>query len=72
VIESGILGYAYEKVGIERRYVFGVLILSLLRSYVNIQSPRSPRGGWFPVRRCSISACGVSSLMCKSDGESSR
>jgi uncharacterized membrane protein len=36
LIEVGILSYAYEKVGIKRRYLFLVLLLSLLGSYVNI------------------------------------
>lgn len=36
MIEIGILRYAYEKIGIDRRYVFTLLLLSLLGSYVNI------------------------------------
>jgi uncharacterized membrane protein len=36
LIEIGILGYAYEKLGISRRYVFVLLGLSLFGSYVNI------------------------------------
>jgi uncharacterized membrane protein len=36
LIEVGILGYAYEKIGIDRRHVFSVLLLSLLGSYINI------------------------------------
>ena len=36
MIEIGVLGYAYEKMGINRRYVFTLLLLSLLGSYVNI------------------------------------
>lgn len=36
MIEIGILRYAYEKLGIDRRYVFTLLVLSLLGSYVNI------------------------------------
>ena len=35
-IEVGILSYAYQRMGIDRRYVFSLLILSLLGSYVNI------------------------------------
>jgi len=35
-IQIGILQYAYEKIGVKRRYVFSILILSLLGSYVNI------------------------------------
>lgn len=36
LIEIGILEYAYEKMGINRRYIFSLLALSLLGSYVNI------------------------------------
>ena len=36
LIEIGIIGYAYEKMGVQRRYIFAVLLLSLLGSYVNI------------------------------------
>jgi uncharacterized membrane protein len=35
-IEVGILEYAYAKMGINRRYIFALLLLSLLGSYVNI------------------------------------
>jgi uncharacterized membrane protein len=33
LIQIGILEYAYEKIGIRRRYVFGVLFLSLLGNF---------------------------------------
>jgi uncharacterized membrane protein len=36
VFEIGAIQYAYEKIGIHPRYVFGLLLLSLLGSYVNI------------------------------------
>jgi uncharacterized membrane protein len=36
LIEIGILGYAYQRMGIDRRYVFSVLLLSLLGTYINI------------------------------------
>lgn len=36
MIEIGILGYTYQRMGIDRRYVFSVLLLSLLGSYINI------------------------------------
>lgn len=42
LIEVGILEYAYAKMGIHRRYVFTVLILSLLGSYVNIPVAELP------------------------------
>jgi uncharacterized membrane protein len=35
-IEIGIIGYAYEKIGIDRRHAFTLLLLSLMGSYVNI------------------------------------
>ena len=35
-IEIGVLEYAYEKIGINRRHVFSLLLFSLLGSYVNI------------------------------------
>jgi uncharacterized membrane protein len=35
-IQIGILQYAYEKIGVNQRYVFAILILSLLGSYINI------------------------------------
>jgi uncharacterized membrane protein len=35
-IEIGVIGYAYEKIGIGRRHAFTLLLLSLLGSYVNI------------------------------------
>ncbi len=35
-VEVGVLEYAYESIGINRRYVFSLLLLSLLGSYVNI------------------------------------
>jgi len=42
LIEIGILRYAYEKMGVSRRYVFTVLVLSLLGSYVNIPVAELP------------------------------
>ncbi len=36
LVEIGILQYAYEKMGINRHYVFSLLLLSLLGSYINI------------------------------------
>ncbi len=35
-IEVGVLSYAYQRMGVDRRYVFSLLILSLLGSYINI------------------------------------
>ncbi len=42
VFEIGAIQYAYEKIGIHRRYVFGLLLLSLLGSYVNIPVAELP------------------------------
>jgi uncharacterized membrane protein len=36
LIEINVLAYAYEKIGINRRYIFSLLLLSLLGSYVNL------------------------------------
>jgi uncharacterized membrane protein len=36
LIELHILSYAYERMGINRRYVFALLLLTLLGSYINI------------------------------------
>jgi len=41
-IEVGLIGYAYEKIGIDRRWVFSLLVLSLLGSYVNIPVAELP------------------------------
>ncbi len=35
-VEVGILSYAYQRMGIDRRYVFSLMFLSLLGSYINI------------------------------------
>jgi uncharacterized membrane protein len=42
VIEIGLLEYAYAKMGLNRRYVFAVLLLSLLGSYINIPVAQLP------------------------------
>jgi hypothetical protein len=42
LIQIGILEYAYEKIGIRRRYVFSVLFLSLLGSFINIPVAELP------------------------------
>jgi len=42
LIEVGILKYAYTKIGIDPRYVFLVLLLSLVGSYVNIPVAHLP------------------------------
>jgi uncharacterized membrane protein len=36
LIELRILEYAYEKVGVDRRYIFLLLLLSIMGSYINI------------------------------------
>jgi uncharacterized membrane protein len=42
LIEVGILEYAYEKIGIDRRHMFTLLLFSLLGSYVNIPVAHLP------------------------------
>lgn len=42
LVEIGILEYAYERIGINRRYIFLLLFLSLLGSYINIPLFRLP------------------------------
>jgi uncharacterized membrane protein len=42
LLEIGILGYAYEKLGIDRRYISALLMLSLLGSWVNIPIAELP------------------------------
>jgi uncharacterized membrane protein len=41
-VQVGILRYAYEKIGVARRYVFAVLLATLLGSYVNIPVAELP------------------------------
>lgn len=36
VIQVGALHYAYERMGVERHYIFTILLLSFLGSYINI------------------------------------
>lgn len=36
LIEVGILGYAYQKIGLQRRYAYALLLVCLLGSYINI------------------------------------
>lgn len=36
LVEMGVLGYAYRRIGVPPRYVFTVLVLSLLGAHVNI------------------------------------
>jgi uncharacterized membrane protein len=42
LIEVGILEYAYAKIGVGRRHMFALLILSLLGSYINIPVAELP------------------------------
>ena len=42
LIEVGLLEYAYTKIGVDRHYVFAVLLLSLFGSYVNIPVAHLP------------------------------
>jgi len=42
LVEVGLLRYAYEKVGVSQRYIFAILVFSLLGSYVNIPVAQLP------------------------------
>ena len=42
LIEIGIIQYAYVKMGVSRRHVFAVLVLTLLGSYINIPVAELP------------------------------
>jgi uncharacterized membrane protein len=42
LIELRVLVYAYETIGVSRRYVFGLLLLSLIGSYINIPFAELP------------------------------
>jgi uncharacterized membrane protein len=42
ILQVGILGYAYEKIGISRRSAYLILLLSLFGSYVNIPVAELP------------------------------
>lgn len=42
LIEVGVLSYAYQRIGIDSRYIFALLLLSLLGSYINIPVYRLP------------------------------
>ena len=42
LIEMHVLVYAYQKMGLSLRYVFGVLMLSLIGSYINIPVAHLP------------------------------
>ena len=49
-LQIGILGYAYEKMGVSGRWVYGLLLMSLLGSYVNIPVAEL-RGGRYRVEQ---------------------
>jgi uncharacterized membrane protein len=42
LVEVGVISYAYEKMGIDRRYVFGILLLTLGGSAINIPVAEYP------------------------------
>ena len=58
LVEVGVFHYTYSKMGIDRRYVYGLLLASLLGSYINIpiaelpgeSHPRSEVVTYFGVR----------------------
>jgi uncharacterized membrane protein len=41
-IEVGILGYAYQRIGIDRRHITTLLVLSFLGSYINLPIAKLP------------------------------
>jgi uncharacterized membrane protein len=42
LIEINVIGYAYERIGIHQRYIFLVLLLSVVGSYLNILVAQFP------------------------------
>jgi uncharacterized membrane protein len=44
LIEVDVLGYVYQNMGVDRSYVFGVLTLTLLGSYVYLPVAELPAG----------------------------
>ena len=50
LIEIGILGYAYQRIGVERRYVFLLLFFSLMGSYLNIPVAQLPKQEFHSAR----------------------
>src|SRR5579872_5301126 len=42
LVEVRVLSYAYERIGIDRRYVFMILVGALVGSYINIPVARLP------------------------------
>ena len=61
LVQLGILEYAYAKIGVQPRYVFLVLTLSFLGSYINIPVRSSRKRTSFPTRRSRITGCNMSS-----------
>jgi len=51
MVELRILAYAYRKIGVRPRYVFAVLVLSLVGSYINIPLYAVPVRGLVTPRR---------------------
>jgi uncharacterized membrane protein len=49
-----VLGYAYEKMGISAKYVYAILVLSLLGSYVNIPIARFTGGEQITAREVTL------------------
>ena len=57
LVEVGAISYAYEKMGIHRRYVFGILLLTLGGSYVNIPIAEFPARNI--VEQCVVPLYGI-------------
>ena len=54
VVELEVLAYAYRKIGVRPRYVFALLLLSLLGSHVNIPLYAVPVAHMSPAREVSM------------------
>jgi uncharacterized membrane protein len=53
-LEIGLLGYAYEKIGVDSRHVSALLLLTLLGSYVNIPVGLLPQKQLVAEREVSV------------------
>jgi uncharacterized membrane protein len=54
VVEPRILGYAYRKIGVPARYMFVVMLLSLLGSHVNIPLYAMPVERLLPAQNVTV------------------
>lgn len=59
LIELRILRYTYEKVGVDRRYVFSLLLLSLLEATSIFPSSNCRQSSWSRPGSWTFSACSM-------------